>query len=227
MKRQLKPIATVLAVILSVSAFAQQDDNFQDEKIKVDDGIETLFKTERKSIRGYGAITNKFTTIRGEYANLVGAYGGVYIDHKFLIGIGAAAMTSNLSVPLEYSTNPLRDLSYEFGQVGLVTEYVFGSNKAVHVAFNLFTGAGFTLQHERYDWHDHDDDFDFDDREATDENWFFLVEPGIQMEFNVFKWMRFAPGISYRASFESEGQGMRDADISNISYNATLKFGRF
>jgi hypothetical protein len=109
----------------------------------------------------------------------------------------------------------------------LVTEYVLGSNKAVHVAFNLFTGAGFTLQHERYDWHDHDDDFDFDDDEASDENWFFLVEPGIQMEFNVFKWMRFAPGISYRASFESEGRGMRDSDVSNISYNATLKFGRF
>ena len=65
-------------------------------------------------------------------------------------------------------------MSYEYGQIGMMMEYVVGSNKAVHVAFNLFSGAGFTLQHERYDWHDHDHDDDFDfDEDVKDENWFF------------------------------------------------------
>ena len=143
-----------------------------------------------------------------------------------MIGAGAAAMTNNLSVPLEYSTSPLRDMSYEYGQVGLIMEFVPASNKAVHLAFSLFSGAGFTLQHERTDWDDHDNDFDFDE-DVKDENWFFVLEPGIQFEVNVFKWMRFSPGISYRAAFQSDGLGMRDSDISNVSYNATLKFGRF
>jgi hypothetical protein len=221
MKRQLKTITMALVVLCTVTAVAQENDN-QD----LNNDIQTVFKGGTQSISGYGAITNKFTYIGGEFANLVGAYGGVYINHQFMIGAGAAAMTNNLSVPLEYSANPLRDMSYEYGQVGLIMEYVPGSNKAVHLAFSLFSGAGFTLQHERHDWDDHDNDFDFDE-DVKDENWFFVLEPGIQFELNVFKWMRFSPGISYRAAFQSDGIGMRDSDISDVSYNATLKFGRF
>jgi hypothetical protein len=221
MKRQLKTIVLISAILLSTASFAQESNNHESNN------IQTVFKGGTHSIRGYGALTNKFTTIGGDYANLVGAYGGVYINHKFLIGIGAAALTNDLSVPLQYSADPLRNMSYEYGQVGLVTEYVIGSNKAFHLAFNLFSGAGFTVQYERQNWRDHNDDFDFEDREARDENWFFVAEPGVQLEVNVFKWMRFSPGISYRASFGSDGLGMKDSDISNLSYNATLKFGRF
>src|SRR5688572_3729070 len=192
--------------------------------------IETVFNGGARSVRGYGALTNKFSTLGGEYANLVCAYGGVFINHKLMIGIGGEALTNRLDVPLQHRADPLRDLNYEYGQFGLVTEYVLGSNKAFHIAFNLFSGAGFTLQHERNDWHDYDDDdfdFDDDDNESLDENWFFVAEPGVQLEINVFKWMRFSPGISYRAAFGSDGLGMKDSDISNISYNATLKFGGF
>jgi hypothetical protein len=226
MKRQVRTILMISAVLLSASAIAQEVETKEPE-VKDDYQIETVFKGGARSIRGYGALTNKFTTIRGEYANLAGIYGGVYINHKLMIGVGAAALTNTLAVPLQYSADPLKDLNYEYGQFGLMTEYVLGSSKAFHVAFNLFSGAGFTLQNEREDWHnDHDDDFDWED-ESRDSNWFFVVEPGVQFEINVFKWMRFAPGVSYRAAFGSEGMGMKDSDISNISYNATLKFGRF
>lgn len=226
MKAQFKTIMMVSFILLTTitSLFAQENDSGEWEP-KKENRIETVFKGGATSVRGYGALTNKFTTIRGDYANLVGVYGGVFINHKFMIGVGGAAMTNRLDVPLQYSTDPLRDLNYEYGQFGLVTEYVIGSNKAVHVAFNLFSGAGFTMQNDRDEWDD--DEFDWDDDTTRDTNWFFVAEPGVQLEINVFKWMRFSPGISYRAAFGSDGLGMRDSDISNISYNATLKFGRF
>ena len=217
-------IVMVSCILLTTSLLAQEHDSEEWGKGK-DNRIETVFKGGATSVRGYGAITNKVTTIRGDYANLVGVYGGVFINHKFMIGVGGAAMTNRLDVPLQYSTDPLRELNYEYGQFGFVTEYVLGSNKAFHVAFNLFSGAGFTLQNERDEWDD--DEFDWDDEQSRDTNWFFVAEPGVQLEINVFKWMRFSPGISYRAAFGSDGLGMRDSDISNISYNATLKFGRF
>ena len=215
----------VSAILLTAPLFAQETDteNWGREK---DDHIQTVFKGGVRSIRAYGALTNKFTTIRGDYANLVGAYGGVFINHKLMIGIGGAALTNTIDVPLQYSADPLRDLNYEYGQFGLVTEYVIGSNKAFHVAVTLFSGAGFTLQNDRDAW-DHDDEFDWDDHESKDTNWFYVAEPGVQFEINVFKWMRFSPGISYRAAFGSEGMGMRDSDISDLSYNVTLKFGKF
>jgi hypothetical protein len=188
--------------------------------------IETVFRPSgnRVSIGGYGALSNKFTKIRGEYANYVEAYGGVYLNHRFLIGIGGGATTNDLPVPLKYSTLPEAGLSYQYGQCGLVTEYVIGSNRAVHLVAHLFTGAGFTLQYDRHDWSE--DRFDAME-DHRDENWFVVAEPGLQVEINLFRWARLSPGISYRTTFGSDGLGLKDSDLSNISYNATLKFGLF
>lgn len=185
--------------------------------------VQTLFKGRAT---GYGALSNKFTKIGGDYANIVEVYGGVYLNHKFLIGISGAASTNYLPVAPEYSVRPLDDLSYEYGQVGLVTEYVLGSNKAFHVVFHLFSGAGFTLQYDRYDWEDNQQDW-FDENEDMEENWFFVAEPGVQLEFNLFRWMRFSPGVSYRTAYGSDAKGLNDTALSDWSYNATLKFGKF
>lgn len=185
--------------------------------------IQTVFKKGNSS-GGYGAITNKFTNLNGEYANISGVYGGWYVNHWFMLGFGAAGVTNNIKVPLEFSTDPSRNLSYGYGQFGLMTEFVVASNKRLHVAFDLFSGAGFTLQYPRYNWqNDNNNQGD----QVYDENWFFVAEPGVQLEVNLFKWMRFSPGISYRAAFGSDGAGLTDNSLSNVSYNATLKFGKF
>lgn len=186
--------------------------------------IQTIFKGPH-STGGYGAITNKFTYINGNYANMVGAYGGVYINHKFLLGLSGSAMTNYMQVPREVSTNPLLDLSYGYVQMGLMTEYVFFSNKTLHFVFNAEAGAGLTFQYQRYDWY-HDNNYDYG-YPVEDENWFFVVEPGVQLEINVLKWMRFSPGVSYRGAFGSDGRGLTDHGLSDISYNLTLKFGKF
>lgn len=222
MKNQLKTVA-LLALMLSGSVVLAQDNWDNTGK---DDYVQTLFKSGRKRASGgYGAITNKFTSIGGEYANLVGVYGGWYINHSLLIGAGAAALTNDIPVPLQHSTDLTKNLSYMYGQVGMVTEYVIASNKTFHIAFNLFSGAGFTTQYERHNWDDEDHGHEWD--ENSDENWFFVAEPGVQLEINVFKWMRFSPGVSYRAAFGSDARGLGDSALSDISYNATLKFGKF
>jgi hypothetical protein len=210
MKRQVILIVTVAMVLFFNAASAQSGD------------VQTVFKRGLKSSGGYGAIMNKFTTIRGDYANIAGFYGGWYLNHKFLIGLEGAAVTNNIRVPQEFSLNPNRRLSYEYGQFGLRTEYVIASNKPVHLAFSLFGGAGFTLQYDRHNLDDHL--YGLDDNRA---DWFFVAEPGVQVEVNLFKWMRFSPGVSYRKSFGSDGAGLKDKDISGMSYNATLKFGKF
>ena len=209
MKRNLQLVVTGLITIFSLQAFAQEGD------------VQTIFKGDLRASGGYGAITNKFTTIRGEYANLVGLYGGWYINHRLMIGVGGAASTNNLLVPQQFSTNPLRPRTWQYGQFGMVAEYVPNSDKAIHLAFHLFSGAGFTLQYQREDWSQSGHD------NATDENWFVVVEPGVQLEVNLFKWMRLSPGVSYRGVFGSYGRGLTDTDLSAVSYNATMKFGKF
>jgi hypothetical protein len=188
--------------------------------------VETLFHSSKPS-GGYAALGNKFTSIRGEYANIAEIYGGWFIHRRFLLGIGAAASTNKLQVPFAFSTAPLRNMSWQYGQLGLMTEYVFWSNRVVHLNITLFSGGGFTLQYERKDMDEWDNyDYDNDDLEH-DENFFYVMEPGAQLELNLLKWMRLSPGISYRKTFGSEGIGLRDDDLSDWSYNISLKFGKF
>lgn len=209
MKRSLRLMITILFIGLGSQVIGQ------DGKVK------TIFNGKLRSSGGYGAITNKFTTIRGDYANLAGFYGGWFVNHRMMIGVGAAASTNDLRVPKQFSTDPGERRTWQYGQFGLATEYVMNSDKPVHVAFHLFGGAGFTLQYPRNDW-------DHNGRDGTsDENWFVVAEPGVQLEINLFRWMRLSPGVSYRATFGSDGLGLADSDLRGVSYNATLKFGDF
>lgn len=220
MKKFILYFNAVLFSLVSISLSAQDVESKEDNEPRMG----TLFRGNRQASGGYGAITNKFTTINGEFANLAGLYGGWYINHKFMIGAGAAALTNNIKVPVVDRIDPTRDLSYMYGQVGAVAEYVLASNRTFHVAFSMFAGAGFTIQYERHEWER--DDYEWDDA-AEDEDWFVVAEPGVMAEINVTRWMRFSPGVSYRATFGSDGKGLGDSALSNITYNATLKFGRF
>lgn len=188
--------------------------------------MKTLFSSGHHASGGYGAISNKFTKINGHFANLAEVYGGWYVNHRFLLGVSGAAVTNNIPVAEEYSTQPGMNMSYEYGQCGLMTEYTLGSSKAVHLSLELFNGAGFTVQYYRPHYSD-DSGWDNVNDRAHDTNWFFVTEPGVKLEMNVFRWMRFSPGVSYRAAFGSQGKGLSDSALSNANINMTLKFGRF
>lgn len=203
-------------LMFSVSLCFGQDQEYQ---------ISTLFKGGHHASGGYGALTNKFTKINGEYANMAQIYGGWYINHRFLLGVSGAAVTNNIPVAPEHSTVPGVDMSYQYGQFGLMTEYTLWSEKAIHLSFRVMNGAGFTVQYMRKDWDD--DNWDQFEDYPHDTNWFFVTEPGLSLEINVFRWMRFSPGISYRAAFGSEAQGLSDDDLSGASLDLTLKFGKF
>jgi hypothetical protein len=188
--------------------------------------MQTLFKGSHRASGGYGAISNKFTEIDGHFANMVEVYGGWYVNHKFLIGISGAAVTNDIPVAAEYSTMPGVDMSYEYGQVGLMTEYTLWSRKAIHLSLQLMNGAGFTVQYMRHGW-DEEEYWDNFEEYPHDTDWFFVTEPGISVEMNVFRWLRLSPGISYRAAFGSDAKGLSDDKISGTSMNLTLKFGKF
>jgi hypothetical protein len=175
---------------------------------------------------GYAALSNKFTKINGHFANMPEIYGGWFINRRFMIGLEAAGTTNYIPVALADQNYPGNKMTYQYGQAGLMTEYVVASTRRVHFNVNLMTGTGFSLQYDRRDFDDWD--FDWDDRHGDDDpRFFFVMEPGVQVELNLLKWMRFSPGVSYRKAFNAKGNGLTDGDLSNISYNLTLKFGVF
>ena len=174
---------------------------------------------------GYGVISNKFTTINGDYANIAEVYGGWLVNRRFMLGLGFAGSTNDIRVPVDFSTMPTRRMTYQYGQAGLMMEYILWPRKAVHFTYQLFTGAGFTAQYERYRSFNQYDNFG--DNDIYDHNYFFVLEPGIQLEMNLFRWMRLSPGVSWRNTFGSNGRGVDDSGLSDVSYTIALKFGKF
>lgn len=208
-----KMLITFLAAIPLLFAQAQEEDNRHQ--------IQTIFRPGRAG--AYGALSNKFTTLGGEFANITEAYGGVFINRQLMVGFGAAGSTNYIPVLPENSARPGARMSYGYGQAGLVGEYVLGSNRAVHFVFHMFAGVGFTTQYERWP-----SDYDWQTPEGIhDANWFFVAEPGVQVEFNLLRWLRFSPGVTYRNAYNSTARGLSDSDLSAWSYNVTLKIGKF
>ncbi|GLU53616.1 hypothetical protein [Dyadobacter frigoris] len=211
MKKTLSSLTVLCCLLSGYFSYSQQ--------------VQTVFSGSKiKRSGGYAAISNKFTTINGDFANMPEIYGGWFVNSKFLIGAELAATTNFIPSP-NFNNSPDKKITYQYGQFGLMTEYIFASNKRVHFAVNLINGAGFTLQYDRKNWDDWDND-DWNDNH-TDAKFFYAIEPGAQVEINLLKWMRLSPGISYRKTFGAKGNGLTDGDLSNISYNMTLKFGRF
>jgi hypothetical protein len=185
--------------------------------------IETIFGRNR-SAGAYLALSNKFTTLGATdtYANISEVYGGVFVNRRWMVGFSVAGSTNNIRVPIEYSVYPLVPMTYQYGQGGMKVEYVMNSNRPVHLVLNMFGGVGFTAQYQRHPLNF--PDYNIDEHDA---NWFYVLEPGAQLEMNLFKWLRLSPGVSYRNTYGSSAAGMSDAQLSNWSYNLTLKIGSF
>lgn len=209
-----KLLFAFMAAMPVLCAQAQEEDNRHH--------IQTIFRPGRTG--AYGALSNKFTTLGGEFANVTEAYGGVFINRQLMLGFGAAGSTNYIPVLPENSAQPATRMSYGYGQAGLVSEYVLGSNRAVHLVFHLFAGVGFTTQYER--WPNRDYDWQAPSG-IYDSNLFFVAEPGVQVEFNLLRWLRFSPGVTYRNAYNSAARGLTDGDLSAWSYNFTLKLGKF
>jgi hypothetical protein len=189
--------------------------------------IKTIFNNSGpRASGGYVALTNKFTSINGDYANICELYGGWYIGHRFLIGIEMASTTNYIPVPIEHSVNPALPMGYEYAQAGLMTEYIVASDRAIHLGFQLFAGGGFTMQYEKPNIDD-DDYWDRIEDYDHDENVFAVAEPGVKVEVNIFRWLRFTPGISYRLVYGNNARGLTNASLQNTSVNMTLKIGKF
>lgn len=206
----MRKLVVVLAVLISIAGTAQD--------------MNTLFG-KGKTNGGYGAISNKFTAINGDYANITEVYGGWLVNRKFMLGVAFAGSTNDIRVPLQYSTQPIYPMTYQYAHTGLMMEYILWPRKAVHFTYQLFTGAGFTAQYQRHRLGNQYNDFTRDD--IYDRNYFFVIEPGVQLEMNLFRWMRLSPGVSWRKAYGSNGLGVSDDGLTDVSYNISLKFGKF
>jgi hypothetical protein len=189
--------ATIISFVMLAAIMSAQS---QDMK--------TILGTGKSKVIGaYGAASQKFSAIDGQFASLLGGYGGVLFNHNFLLGAGAYALLNGRQINIENDPNTSRQLTC----IGLIGERTFNPEKVVHFSANLFTGAAIIGEQSQIDG---GGQYTISSRGA------FLIEPGIEGEINLTRWFRIAAGASYRFA---AGESKFSAPAANIS----LKFGKF
>lgn len=206
---------TLFMLLLVTGAFAQQGTE-----------MKTLFgNSGTRSNGGYGALTTGYSNIDNRDAILMGARGAWLINHK--LGIGLAGTGFLTSSKEDVVLNDRYQLAGGYG--GLFFEFIVNPNSPIHVSFPLTIGAG-GVAYVRKDYNFNNN---FESLEHDSEA-FFMVEPGIELELNLVKFMRLAFGASYRYTsdvkldYVSNNAPIVGNDVlRGFSGGITLKFGKF
>ena len=215
----------ILFVISGLFSFSQDED--QDFK--------TIFGSDFES-GGYGAPELKLGQVNNEMSLFVGGRGGWIIGHKFVLGGAGYGLTTNntfsyteeLLRPSGTPVDSTRRLKIDMGYGGLLLEYIAFPKKAVHLSFPVIIAAGGTsigskivsdTLNQPYDqWSSYD---------LVESSAFFLVEPGVHIDLNMVKFFQLSIGASYRFISGTNLERLNNSDLSDLTFNLALKFGKF
>lgn len=169
---------------------------------------------------GYGALSLSYGKLDGKDALQAGARIGWIIDHRFAIGFAGKGFVNDMYLP---GTDEISRRNLAGGYGGLFFEPIIAPFAPVHFAFPVMVGAG-GIAHVNYsNWYFDD----YADPEVYDADVFFVLEPGIEVEANILRFMRVALGVSYRYTSRVRLPQTQGNVLHGLNGGITLKFGKF
>jgi hypothetical protein len=166
---------------------------------------------------GFGALSFRTTKFHDEAMVLAGLRGGWIINRTLGIGFeghGIIPTTKYQNIDPNASVYALG------GYGGMFLELIVFSNYVVHLTFPVSGGAGW-LGYSA-DWND-----DFVSGYLIDEDIFWYVEPGANLEINIARNFRMDLGVSKRFTQDLNIVNTDASEFENINYYITLKIGGF
>ncbi len=173
---------------------------------------ENIFDSMYYDSGGYGALQLKFLEIDDEPRFMLGGAGGWILNHHFVIGAGGYGLT----------TEHYED-EFHMGYGGLLLGYVTNPNAPVHVNFDVLFGMGVASYRRLESGY-------FDDYE---DKGFYVFEPGISLEFNIYRYFRIETGISYlfindlKRPSSYTYKDYSEKDLEGWTGNISFKLGLF
>ncbi len=224
-------LALVLIVGLNINTFAQEESSEQEYK--------TLFTNKKGQTEhgGYLGLTIGYTDIDAKPALELGGRAAWVINHQFAFGFAGKGFFNNLDKP-----TPALDSDYFLagGYGGLFFQPILFPKAPVHVSFPIILGAGGVYlnprENHKYHW-DYDYNYDY----SYDSDFFLVFEPGVEVEFNMLRYLRMAVGASYKFTndvnlvyeYTVDGQEEKNtinvspSALDNFSVNLSIMFGWF
>jgi hypothetical protein len=218
----MKRFALLLAGLVAVIAV-----NAQTETGKPNEEINTVFgKGGKTKIGWFIGIDPGYTQFDKRDVWLGGMSVGMVIDHNFTVGLTGRGWCNRDGMYYPNVTDTA-GAYLEGGYGGLLLEYTLFPKSIIHVTFPVVIGAGgatYTTDTEYKEWNGHDWDTHY---KTLCSDAFFVIEPGVRAELNVFKFMRLNAGISYRYVGDLQMVNTPSDLMNNFTATVGLKFGKF
>lgn len=203
--------------MVSVAMFAQ-DSVKKNKKDKDKDEIRPLFNHPERG--GFFSLYGGMTSISDRQVIMAGLKFGTTLDHWFSYGLGGNMLVSQLDYDniLSYKTVQLK-----MGYAGLFVEPCIGPKMPFHISFPILFGGGAAYYVDNTEQNYTDDNGIV----TVDNDFFFIIEPGAEIEMNFTKHTRIGLGVKYRFLTDLQLINTKKDALDGLIYGLTLKFGKF
>lgn len=224
------------AICSSLVATAQNIDNVADSTAPAK--TRTLWSAVSPSIKTLGIYVSpefQYVGAVGAYAPAAGLSGMFVINQRLAVGLSASHSRS--FTPTELNN---KGLHMNYGLGGAQLEYTIAPHSLVHLSIPLVLGAGMARVDSlrggrRFD--DLNQQPDHDPAKRFDRNNpFFVIQPGLRVEANLFRFAKLYVGANYRVvaggsnvSYPSGStvSTLSNSQLSGLNFNVGLKLGLF
>ena len=182
----------------------------------------------------YLEFNDRKNVVHGVYLGLTMSYGEVDRDDTYMGGV-KIAYVANQQFEVGFAGNFIysdqdiyntalsqrEDLIGAYG--GLHLEPIFFSKSKVNLSFPVLVGAG-GIGYIKDNFHDeyYNEDFDEDDFDP-----FFVAEPGVNLLFNISRYLQLEAGVKYRFTSKVDLKPNGIDNVNGFSAGIGIKVGVF
>jgi hypothetical protein len=209
----MKKITSLLILAVMVSIVSAQEEKQKDNE------FQTIFSKNRSN-GGYGAFSIGYSQIDGKDAFITGARAAFIVDHSFAIGISGSGFVNDLNYGEIIDGYPA-NIGLAGGYGGLFIEPIIAPRFPVHLSFPVLFGIGGVALVEDSGWGNQYYNYN------SEADVYLVLEPAIELELNLTKFMRMAAFASYRFTSEIELAGIDKDVLNGWNVGMTFKLGKF
>lgn len=167
-------------------------------------------QTSKQHVTGHGAGIAELTWVNGQAALNIGGYGGVLVNHKFMIGLAGN------NVFFKQTVNGKKD-SYQLNYYGLYSEYRFNPENLVHISIGLTGALG---------WQENDI-INTQKTGRKDGDLTFVIQPKLALNTKITKFMQIQAYGTYRFTGNTNSLYYAKSNYNDASAGISLVFGGF
>jgi|APIni6443716594_1056825.scaffolds.fasta_scaffold14327_2 hypothetical protein len=189
----------------------------------------TYDPNEIQTLTGPGRSTGFYFGFNSSYSQIEGrntyGFGGtlaIIANHGLAIGLSGTGFFSDPYRSIPGSENYY---GYTGGYGGLLIKPILFPKYPVHISFPILLGGGAIGRSVLIDYN-----YPYNYTEFYVENFesFMIAEPGVEIEFNIARWMRLGVGATYRFTTTFSESSIFDSNpLNGFTGLMSLEFGKF